>query len=94
MVAYEQKAAFVEYKTVAGFNAAVAANPHRVGSEDVWVEERRVTGGGFARGGGARGGRGGFEGRGGAGRGGFGPRGGRGGSGNVTPRGGRGGQGQ
>lgn len=87
-----QKAAFVEFATAKGFNAAVAASPIRVGSEEVWVEERRVAGGGFAPRGG-RGGRGGFEGRGGAPRGGFGGRGGRGGqgSGNVTPRGGRGG---
>ena len=84
-----QKAAFVEYKTVAGFTAAVNASPLRVGNEEVWVEERRV--GGYPPRGGARGGRGGYEGRGGAPRGGFGPRGGRGGSGNVTPRGGRGG---
>jgi hypothetical protein len=92
-----QNSAFVEFKTIAGFQAAVAANPHKVGGqEDIYVEERRPAGQ-FNQRGGARGGRGGFE-RTGQGRGGSfnkdAPRGsfpgGRGRGGSVTPRGGRG----
>ncbi|KIW02569.1 hypothetical protein, variant [Verruconis gallopava] len=104
-VARQKKAAFVEYKTLAGFQAAVSANPHRIGSEDIWVEERRVSNTSYNARGGARGGsrggsfdgRAGSQGRGdykgtGSSRGNFSARGGRGGSGNVTPKG-RGGQG-
>ncbi|KAL1956347.1 hypothetical protein VTO42DRAFT_7430 [Malbranchea cinnamomea] len=94
----QQGCAFVEFSDPAGYKAAVAANPHQIGSERVTVEERRQrggyggTGGGYAPRGGAGRGRGdrtGNQGRGGfqkdAGR--YQPRG-RGG--NVTPRGGRG----
>jgi len=78
--------AFVDFKTPAGFQAAVAANPHNVNDVEIKVEERRQRPeqfrGGFQRGGAPRG-------RGGAG--GQGPRGG------FTPRGrggpGRGGRG-
>ncbi|KAI8937834.1 hypothetical protein NX059_005527 [Plenodomus lindquistii] len=81
--------AFVDFKTPAGFQAAVAANPHTVNGIEIKVEERRANPaqfggrGGFARGGAPRG-RGGVGG--GAPRGGFNPRG-RGG----PSRGGRGG---
>jgi hypothetical protein len=92
-----QNCAFVEFADPAGYAAAVAANPHQIGSEQIVVEERRpranayggnanFTGrGGASRG---RGDRAGSQGRGGfqrdAGRGGFAPRG-RGG--NVAPKG-------
>ncbi|KAI4203677.1 MAG: hypothetical protein LQ350_001678 [Teloschistes chrysophthalmus] len=92
--------AFVEFETNEGYNAAVAANPHSIGGEQIYVEERRprpAAYGGFNARGGIRGGRGGGDGRPGSqgrgnfpkdgGRGGFVPRGGRGG---MTPRGGRG----
>lgn len=80
--------AFVEFADPAGYNAAVAANPHSIGGEQIYVEERRprptAYGGGF----GGRGGMRGSQGRGNypkdGGRGGFVPRG-RGGS--MTPRG-------
>lgn len=36
-----QNCAFVEFATPAGYNAAVAANPHQIGSEQIYVEERR-----------------------------------------------------
>lgn len=95
-----QNCAFVEFETNEGYNAAVAANPHSIGGEQIYVEERRprpAAYGGFNARGGIRGGRGGGDGRPGSqgrgnfpkdgGRGGFVPRGGRGG---MTPRGGRG----
>ncbi|CRG86654.1 Putative G3BP-like protein [Talaromyces islandicus] len=86
--------AFVDFADQASYNAAVAANPHQIGSEQVTVEERRVRTGNFsngfanARGGANRGrsdGRAGSQGRGGnyqreQGRGGFSSRGGRGGN--------------
>ncbi|RII24120.1 NTF2 and RRM domain containing protein [Alternaria sp. MG1] len=81
--------AFVDFKTPAGFQAAVAANPHTINGIEIKVEERRQNpgqfnrGGGFSRGGAPRG-RGGMGGQG--PRGNFQPRG-RGGS----MRGGRGG---
>ena len=86
-----QNCAFVDFATPAAFQAAVNANPHKVGDENIYVEERRlrpnqfpfqrggVRGRGQDRAGGP--GRGGFKNEG--GRGGFVPRG-RGG--NVTPR--------
>ena len=88
----------MEFADITGYNAAVAANPHLIGGEQIFVEERRprptAYGGGFNGRGGMRGGRGGpdgrtpSQGRGGfqkdGGRGGFVPRG-RGGS--LTPRG-------
>ncbi|KAF2756397.1 hypothetical protein EJ05DRAFT_64159 [Pseudovirgaria hyperparasitica] len=90
--------AFVDFATRAGFQSAVAANPHKIGEDSVFVEERRVRaaqgnfGNSFPRGGAQRGGRGDArpagQGRGGfkqdGGRGGFNPRG-RGGT--STPRG-------
>lgn len=89
-----KNSAFGEFKTLAGFQAAVAANPHSVGGvEDIFVEERRPAVPFNARGG-ARGGRGGFERPAGQGRGGSGgaPRGAFGGAnrgrgGTATPRG-------
>lgn len=101
MLISHQNCAFVEFETIEGYNAAVAANPHSIGGEQIYVEERRPRNtpyGGFNPRGGMRGGRGGPDGRPGSqgrggfpkdgGRGGFVPRGGRGGS--MTPRGGRG----
>ncbi|KAL8761623.1 MAG: hypothetical protein Q9184_002270 [Pyrenodesmia sp. 2 TL-2023] len=100
-VSRTKNCAFVEFETIEGYNAAVAANPHSIGGEQIYVEERRPRNtpyGGFNPRGGMRGGRGGPDGRPGSqgrggfskdgGRGGFVPRGGRGGS--MTPRGGRG----
>ena len=97
---HEQNCAFVEFADAAAYNAAVAANPHSIGGEQIYVEERRpranAYGGNFAGRGGMRGGRGGNEGRPGSsqGRGGFPKDGGRGGyvnrggrGGNVPPRG-------
>ncbi|MCJ1478461.1 hypothetical protein MMC13_007141 [Lambiella insularis] len=97
-VSRQKNCAFVEFADLAGYKAAVAANPHLIGGEQIYVEERRprptAYGGGFNNRGGMRGGRGGpdsranGQGRGGfqkdGGRGGFMPRG-RGGS--LTPRG-------
>ncbi|KAI9749470.1 MAG: heat shock protein 90 [Chaenotheca gracillima] len=97
--------AFVDFATLAGYQAAVAANPHQVDGESIAVEERRPRAGnyggsgyGAGRGGPGRG-RGGPENRPGSqGRGGFQKDGGRGGYGSgrgrggaSTPRGGRGG---
>ncbi|KAF2031260.1 hypothetical protein EK21DRAFT_63522 [Setomelanomma holmii] len=69
--------AFVDFKNPAGYQAAIAANPHSVNGVDLKVEERRVRPeqqfrGGFPRGGAPRG-RGGVGGQG--PRGGFQPRG-------------------
>ncbi|KAI9817840.1 MAG: hypothetical protein M1827_000959 [Pycnora praestabilis] len=99
-VSRQKNCAFVEFANGSGYAAAVAANPHQIGGEQIYVEERRprpnAYGGGYnaARGGMGRGGRGGAEGRPGSqGRGGFQKEGGRGGyasrgrGGNVTPRG-------
>lgn len=36
-----QNCAFVEFVDAAGYAAAVAANPHTVGTETIYVEERR-----------------------------------------------------
>ena len=75
----EQNCAFVEFADAAAYNAAVAANPHSIGGEQIYVEERRpranAYGGNFAGRGGMRGGRGGNDGRAGSNQG----RGGRGG---------------
>ncbi|KAL8708193.1 MAG: hypothetical protein Q9220_006863 [cf. Caloplaca sp. 1 TL-2023] len=98
-VSRPKNCAFVEFETLEGYNAAVAANPHSIGGEQIFVEERRprTAGyGGFNPRGGMRGGRGGADNRaGGQGRGNFSKDGGRGGfvprgRGNMTPRGGRG----
>ena len=63
----QQNCAFVEFADAAAYNAAVAANPHSIGGEQIYVEERRpranAYGGNFAGRGGTRGGRGGNEGR-------------------------------
>lgn len=60
--------AFVEYATIEGYQAAAAANPHRIAGEDIHVEPRRPKanaygGNGYAaaRGGASGRGRGGFE---------------------------------
>ncbi|KAL0264648.1 hypothetical protein SLS55_000598 [Diplodia seriata] len=82
-----KNAAFVEFATQDGFNAAVAANPHTINGQTIFVEERRQPGGQFqrypSRGGSISRGRGGAD-RPGQGRGGFNKEGGRGG---FTPRG-------
>jgi hypothetical protein len=71
-----QNCAFVDFKTPAAYQAAIAANPHTVNDVELKVEERRqrpdqqFRGGGFPRG--APRGRGNM---GGQGRGGFNPRG-------------------
>lgn len=52
-----QNCAFVDFANIAGYQAAVAANPHQVGKDTVYVEERRPRpnypmqrGGGMGRG--------------------------------------------
>jgi hypothetical protein len=95
-----QNCAFVEFATAAGYNAAVAANPHQIAGENILVEERRPRstaygGSGYNGGRGTAGrGRGGPDGRSGSqGRGAFQKRE-DGGRGNYGPgRGGRGGPG-
>ncbi|KAI1811500.1 hypothetical protein GGS20DRAFT_103825 [Poronia punctata] len=95
----QKNCAFVEFKTPAGYQAAVAANPHVVNGENIVVEPRRPKAGAYGGPGFGtgrpnvpnRGGRGGFDGnRSGShgGRGSFGGQG-RGGRGGL-PRGGRG----
>lgn len=87
-VSRPKNCAFVEFNEPAGYTAAVAANPHQIGSEQILVEERRPRGNAYGsnsfpagRGGGAgrgRGDRAGSQGRGGfqrEGRGSFTPRG-------------------
>ncbi|MCJ1462189.1 hypothetical protein MMC07_000789 [Pseudocyphellaria aurata] len=97
-VSRQKNCAFVEFADATGYNNAVAANPHTIGGEQIFVEERRprpnAYGGGYSGRGPVRGGRGGTDARPGSqgrgnypkdgGRGGFTPRG-RGGS--MTPRG-------
>ena len=64
---FQQNCAFVEFADAAAYNAAVIANPHSIGGEQIYVEERRpranAYGGNFAGRGGMRGGRGGNESR-------------------------------
>ncbi|KAF9885611.1 hypothetical protein FE257_012702 [Aspergillus nanangensis] len=96
-VSRQKNCAFVEFADAAGYTAAVAANPHQIGTEQIMVEERRARGqfGGNANYGAGRGGsgrgrgdRGGSQGRGGfqrEGRGGYAPRG-RGGNVNAKGR--------
>ncbi|KAE8367422.1 hypothetical protein BDV27DRAFT_72998 [Aspergillus caelatus] len=97
-VSRQKNCAFVEFADPAGYAAAVAANPHQIGTEQISVEERRSrtsayggnTNYGASRGGSGRGrgDRAGSQGRGGFqrdSRGGFAPRG-RGGSGNVNAK--------
>ncbi|ROT38527.1 hypothetical protein SODALDRAFT_164231 [Sodiomyces alkalinus F11] len=62
--------AFVEFATPAGYQAAVAANPHTVNGENIVVEPRRLKAGGYTggnygpgRGGAANRGRGGYDGQ-------------------------------
>ncbi|KAJ5562387.1 hypothetical protein N7535_003160 [Penicillium sp. DV-2018c] len=74
-VSRPKNCAFVEFNDPAGYSAAVAANPHQIGSEQILVEERRPRGNAYGsngfpagRGGGAgrgRGDRSGSQGRGG-----------------------------
>lgn len=66
----QKNCAFVEFKTTAGYNAAVAANPHTVNGENIIVEQRRPKANAYggsnysgSRGGAANRGRGGFEGQ-------------------------------
>ncbi|KAI0382837.1 hypothetical protein F5Y04DRAFT_279610 [Hypomontagnella monticulosa] len=94
----QKNCAFVEFATAAGYQAAVAANPHTVNGESIVVEARRPKaaaygGSNYTAGRGntqGRSGRGGFEGRSGSqgGRGSFGGQArGRGGGGSGAPRG-------
>ncbi|KAJ6000076.1 hypothetical protein N7481_000485 [Penicillium waksmanii] len=95
-VSRQKNCAFVEFAEPSGYAAAVAANPHQVGSEQILLEERRPRGNAYGSNGANRGpagrGRGdrtGNQGRGGfqrEGRGGFAPRG-RGANGNVAAKG-------
>ncbi|CAK7205923.1 hypothetical protein SEUCBS139899_008703 [Sporothrix eucalyptigena] len=90
--------AFIEFASPAGYQAAVAANPHTVNGENIVVEARRPKAGAYGgsnynpnRGNLANRGRGGYEGRNGSqggGRGGFGQNRGRGGAGASRGRGG------
>lgn len=94
-----QNCAFVDFADAAGYQAAVAANPHLIGTEQVTVEERRPRPGAFGNQAYGRGpnpgrGRGGMQARQGTqgggyqkdvNRAGYQPRGGRGG--NITPKG-------
>ncbi|KAL2016288.1 hypothetical protein VTK56DRAFT_3916 [Thermocarpiscus australiensis] len=65
----QKNCAFVEFKTQAGYNAAVAANPHTVNGENIVVEQRRPKANAYGgsnyqasrQGPGGRGGRGGYE---------------------------------
>lgn len=64
----QKNCAFVEFKTTAGYNAAIAANPHTVNGENIVVEQRRPKANAYGgsnynavRGGTAGRGRGGFE---------------------------------
>ncbi|OAQ99733.1 hypothetical protein LLEC1_04103 [Akanthomyces lecanii] len=66
----QKNCAFVEYKTLEGYQAAVSSNPHTVNGENIVVEPRRPKAAGHngnasfgaGRGNGAPRGRGGFEG--------------------------------
>ncbi|KAI9806252.1 MAG: hypothetical protein M1825_006367 [Sarcosagium campestre] len=100
-ISRQKNCAFVDFANSTGYNAAVAANPHQIAGEYIYVEERRPRMGAFGgmgynanRGSFGRGrpgpdGRPGSQGRGGfqkdGGRGSYGPNRGRGGT--VTPRG-------
>ncbi|KAK5241990.1 hypothetical protein LTR16_008856, partial [Cryomyces antarcticus] len=96
-VSRQKNCAFVDFKTPAGYQAAIAHNPHTIGTDRIYVEERRLKPNSYpyVQRGGMRGGRGGPGGQG-QGRGSFprgggynGPRGsGRGGSGAPRGRGG------
>ncbi|KAJ5763134.1 hypothetical protein N7533_001815 [Penicillium manginii] len=96
-VSRQKNCAFVEFAEPSGYAAAVAANPHQVGSEQILLEERRPRGNAYGSNGANRGsagrGRGdrtGNQGRGGfqrEGRGGFAPRGRGGANGNVAAKG-------
>ncbi|KAG8627315.1 hypothetical protein KVT40_004798 [Elsinoe batatas] len=59
-VSRQKNCAFVDFKTPEGYQAAVAANPHQLGSERIVVEERRLKPGSYpyVQRGGMRGGRG------------------------------------
>ncbi|PYI22983.1 hypothetical protein BO99DRAFT_243320 [Aspergillus violaceofuscus CBS 115571] len=61
-VSRQKNCAFVEFGDAAAYNAAVAANPHQIGTEQIYVEERRARTNAY-------GGNGSYAGRGGAGRG-------------------------
>ncbi|KAK5171893.1 uncharacterized protein LTR77_003530 [Saxophila tyrrhenica] len=90
-VADHKNCAFVDFKTLEGYNAAIAANPHVISDENLYVEKRKFLPGATAYNGRGRGRggvgqgppRGGFQGRGGY----QGPRGGRGGGPGGAPRG-------
>lgn len=66
-----QNCAFVDFATLKGFQDAVNANPHTIGSDQIYVEERRERPYPYQQRGGMRGGRGGGEARPNQGRGGF-----------------------
>lgn len=63
----EQNCAFVEFATIAGYQAAVAANPHVINGESIQVEPRRPKAGAYGGSNYASGGRGGAPNRGGRG---------------------------
>ncbi|KAI9850415.1 MAG: hypothetical protein M1838_005692 [Thelocarpon superellum] len=95
-VSRQKNCAFVEFATATGYNAAVAANPHHIEGEQIYVEERRPRSGAYGgvgynagRGGSGRGRGGGDIRPGSQGRGGFQKDGGRGGG--FNPGRGRGG---
>lgn len=45
-----QNCAFVEYKTLEGYQAAISSNPHVVNGENIVVEPRRPKAAGFTGG--------------------------------------------
>lgn len=67
MLIVRQNCAFVEFADAEGYNNAVDANPHNIGGEQIYVEERRpranAYGGAFGGRGAMRGGRPGSDGR-------------------------------
>ena len=63
----QKNCAFVEFATVAGYQAAVAANPHVINGESIQVEPRRPKAGAYGGSNYSAGGRGGAPSRGGRG---------------------------
>ncbi|MCJ1309215.1 hypothetical protein MMC25_002872 [Agyrium rufum] len=53
-VSRQKNCAFVEFSSADGYNAAVASNPHSIGGEQVYVEERRPRHAPYAPGFGSR----------------------------------------
>ncbi|GAM82592.1 hypothetical protein ANO11243_005740 [Dothideomycetidae sp. 11243] len=46
-VSRQKNCAFVDFKTAEGYKAAIEANPHHVGNERIFVEERRMKPGSY-----------------------------------------------